>query len=458
MEIVQKTQNTEELETREPGKLLWKYAIPSIIGTVVIALYNIIDSIYIGHGPGLGDHAIGGLGVLLPVMTFISGIGMLVGAGAATRTSIYLGQKDKESVEKVLGNSVSLACLLTLIIVVIAYIFTDYILLSVGATPETFPFAKEFLYYYLPGNFLLTVNFALSSVMRASGYPKKSMYIMLIGVSANIVLAPFFIFILEWGMKGAAMASNLSMFIASCIMVEHFLNKKSTILLQWSKLKLESKVTWSIINIGFAPFFMLITAAIVVFFVNNRLNEYGGSTAIEAYAIANRLIMVIIMILVGLTQGMQPIVGYNFGAKKIDRVKKTLNYTLKVGVSVGAVGLVFGFFLPHLIIQPFNPSPVLAKEATWAIRIMTITLPLSGFQMVVSGFFQCIGKAVHAFFLSMIRQFVTLVPMLYILPGYFGLDGIWYSVPISDSVSTLLTSVIFFLQIRQFKRYVTKNT
>jgi putative MATE family efflux protein len=388
-------------------------------------------------------------------MNLISGIGMLVGAGGSTRTSIYLGQKDKESAEKIVGNSVLLAFLLTLLPVILIYIFMDSILIAMGSTPETFPYAKEFLYYYLPGNIFLTINFTLNSVMRASGYPKKAMYMMLIGVFANIILAPVFLFVLGWGMKGAAIATNLSILIGLCVITHHFLNKKSTVLLRWNKLKPDLKIIWSIINIGFAPFFMLIAASVVVFFINNRLNANGGSTAIEAYTIANRLIMVFIMILVGLTQGMQPIIGYNFGAKRMDRVKETLNYTLKVGILIGITGLLFGFFLPDLVILPFNPSPALAQKASQALQIMTITLPLSGFQMVISNFFQCIGKAINAFFLSMTRQFLILVPALFILPDYFGLNGIWYSIPLSDTLSTLLALLLFLWQIRQLKKLKT---
>ncbi len=444
--------NIEALENQKPGKLLWHYAIPAIIGTTVIALYNIIDSIYIGHGPNLGDHAIGALGILLPIMNLISGIGMLVGAGASTRVSIYLGQKEKDAAEKTVGNAIFLAFILTLFLIMLLYLFMDKILWAIGGTTETFAFAKEFLIYYLPGNILLTINFSLNSIMRASGYPKKAMYTMLVGVFVNAILAPVFIFVLEWGMKGAAIATNLSILTGLCFVIHHFLNKKSSVLIHWKKIQLDQKITWSIINIGFAPFFMLIAASIVVFFINNQLNEYGGSMAIEAYTIANRLIMVFIMILVGLTQGMQPIIGYNYGAKKIMRVKETLKYTIKIGVSIGTIGLLLGVFLPNIVVMPFNPSPILAEKSSFALRIMTITLPLSGLQMVISSFFQCIGKAVYAFFLSMTRQFLILIPALFILPHFFNLNGIWLSIPISDIISTIFAGFMLLWQLRELKK------
>jgi putative MATE family efflux protein len=451
MAAIDKSQNISELENEKSSKLIWKYAIPAIIGTIVIALYNIIDSIYIGHGENLGDHAIGGLGVLLPIMNLISGIGMLVGAGASTRTSIFLGQKDIKSASIVLGNSILLAIVLTLLVIIGIYTYMDSILISIGSTPQTFPFAKEFLLYYLPGNIFLTVNYALNSIMRASGYPKKAMYMMLIGVIANIILAPVFIFILQWGMKGAAIATNISMAIGLCVVLKHFFNSDSIVSFHWNSLKPNFKIIWSIINVGFAPFFMLIAASLVVLFINNRLNVYGGSTAIEAYTIANRLIMVFIMVLVGLTQGMQPIIGYNYGAKNMNRVKETLSYSLKAGLFIGCIGFLFGFLFPKLVVKPFNPSPKLAKEASLALQIMTITLPLSGIQMVISNFFQCIGKAVIAFILSMSRQFLLLVPSLFILPNYLKLNGVWYSIPLSDTISTILALIIFIWQIRKFK-------
>lgn len=454
MEAIDKSQNISELENEKPGKLIWKYAVPAIIGTIVIALYNIIDSIYIGHGENLGDHAIGGLGVLLPIMNLISGIGMLVGAGASTRTSIFLGQKDMKSANIVLGNSILLATALTFLLIIGMYAYMDPILIGIGATPQTFPFAKEFLLYYLPGNIFLTVNYALNSIMRASGYPKKAMYMMLIGVVANIILAPIFIFVLKWGMKGAAIATNISMAIGLGVVLKHFFNSSSIVYFHWKSLKPNYKIIWSIINVGFAPFFMLLAASVVVLFINNRLNVYGGSTAIEAYTIANRLIMVFIMVLVGLTQGMQPIIGYNFGAENMNRVKDTLTYSLKTGFFIGCLGFLFGLLFPELVVKPFNPSPKLAKEASLALQIMTITLPLSGIQMVISNFFQCIGKAVIAFILSMSRQFLLLVPSLFILPNYLNLNGVWYSIPLSDTISTILAIIIFFWQVRKIKNLI----
>jgi len=447
-----KTANIDELENKKISKLLWQYALPAIIGTMVNALYNIIDRIYIGHGPNLGDHAIGGLGIVLPIMNLTAAVGMLVGAGSASRISICLGRGDKETAEKIIGNSFLMTLILTGTLVTVLFIFLDPILMRIGATKETFPYAKEFLLYYLPGNIFLTMCFNFNSMMRASGYPTKAMYTMLIGVVANIIIAPIFIFVLEWGIKGAAIATIISMFIGLCFVMHHFMNHSSMLRLRKKNLELNPKIVWAIASIGLSPFFIQVAASIVVFFINNKLVTYGGNIAIEAYAIANTLVMIIIMVMVGLTQGMQPIVGYNYGAKRISRVKETLYYTIKVGVIVGFVGLAVGLLLPSIIVKPFNPSPALADETTKALRIITIMLPLVGYQIVVTNFFQCIGMAGKAIFLSLTRQILMLLPALFILPPMFGIDGVWASLPTADFLATVLTAILFYLQVRTFRK------
>ncbi|MBB4037688.1 putative MATE family efflux protein [Dysgonomonas hofstadii] len=447
-----KTANIDELENKKISKLLWQYALPAIVGTMVNALYNIIDRIYIGHGPNLGDHAIGGLGIVLPIMNLTAAVGMLVGAGSASRISICLGRGDKETAEKIIGNSFLMTILLTGTLVTLLFIFLDPILMRIGATEETFPFAKEFLLYYLPGNIFLTMCFNFNSMMRASGYPAKAMYTMLIGVVANIIIAPVFIFVLEWGIKGAAIATIISMFIGLCFVMYHFMNQNSMLRLRKKNIGLNPKVVWAVASIGMSPFFIQVAASVVVFFINNKLKTYGGNIAIEAYAIANTLVMIIIMVMVGLTQGMQPIVGYNYGAKRIARVKETLFYTIKVGMVVGCVGLVIGLLLPELIVKPFNPSPPLAAETAKALKIITIMLPFVGYQIVVTNFFQCIGMAGKSIFLSLTRQFLMLLPALFILPKFFGINGVWVSLPTADFVATVLTAVLFYLQVRSFRK------
>lgn len=447
-----KVANIDELENKKISKLLWQYALPAIVGTMVNSLYNIIDRVYIGHTPGLGDHAIGGLGICLPLMNLITAVGMLVGAGSASRISICLGRGDKETANKIIGNSFLLTILLTGTVVVLLYLFLDPILMAIGATDETFPYAREFMRYLLPGNIFSTMCFNFNSMMRASGYPQKAMYTMLISVVANVIIAPIFLFKLELGIKGAAIATIISIFIGLCFVMFHFMNKNSILRLRIVNIRLNTKIVWAIVSIGLSPFFIQIAASAVAFFINHQLRIYGGNVAIEAYAISNTLVMIIIMIIVGLTQGMQPIVGYNYGAKIFERVKETLSYTIKVGVVIGTIGLLLVLFLPSMFVQPFNPSPALADASIKALRTITVMLPLVGFQIVVTNFFQCIGMAAKSIFLSLTRQFLFLIPALFILPPIFGLNGVWYSLPAADFLATVLTAALFLWQLRVFKK------
>lgn len=275
---------------------------------------------------------------------------------------------------------------------------------------------------------------------------------MLIGVVANIIIAPIFIFVLKWGIKGAAIATIISMFIGLCFVMYHFMNKNSMLRLRKKHIGLDPKIVWAVASIGLSPFFIQVASSIVVFIINNKLKTYGGNIAIEAFAIANTLIMIIIMIMVGLTQGMQPIVGYNYGARRINRVKEALNYTIKVGVIIGFVGMLIGVLLPEIIVLPFNPSAPLATESAKALRLVTIMLPLVGFQIVVTNFFQCIGMAAKSIFLSLTRQFLLLIPALLILPKFFGLNGVWYSLPSADFLATMLTASLFIWQIKTFRK------
>lgn len=444
-----------KLETEQTNKLLRTYSIPAIIGSLVVALYNLIDSVYIGHGPGLGDHAIGGLGIVLPVMTLLTALGVLVGTGAASRVSIYLGMGDKAAAEKVLGNVLLLIILLTFFSIICMYIFLEPILLAIGGTNETYPFAREFMLYYLPCSLFLNLSFVLSSIMRASGYPKKAMYTMLIGVIANILLAPVFIFILKWGMKGAAVATSISALVTLLPIIFHFFDQSNALSFKKNAMSFDSKILWAILSIGFSPFIIQLAASVVVFVINDRLRLYGGSMAIEAYTISNRLTLIIILIIVGLTQGMQPIVGYNYGAGKMDRVTSTVNYAIKIGIGIGLAGLIMGAFFANLVVLPFNPTPALADEATRALQIVTLMLPLSGIQMVISNFFQSIGMPFKATLLSLTRQFLILVPALYILSYFFKLNGVWASIPVSDFLSTVLAVGIYVRQVRHLKEVYT---
>lgn len=446
------TETLNKLETTPPRKLLWEYAIPAIVGSLAIALYNLVDSIFIGNTPNLGDHAIGGLGIVLPIMTILTALGMLVGNGASARISILLGKGEKDAAEKVLGNALSLGVLFTGIVVLIIYFFMQPLLHAIGSTKENYRFAHEFLIFYLPCSIIFNLDYILCGAMRATGHPKRSMAFLLFGVLINIIFAPIFLFIFNMEMKGVAIATSMATIATFIPVLIHFSNKNSILRLNKNALNLEPQTIWSILSIGLASFIMQLVGSLIVFVINNRLRIYGGSIAIEAYTIANRLNLIFILLILGLTQGMQPIIGYNFGANNITRIKETMMYAMKIGFCIGLLGLIGGLFLSQLMILPFNLSKDLGFETVHALKIITITLPLSGIQMVISMFFQSIGKPLKATMLSLTRQLIFLAPALFILPYFFNINGIWGSIPLSDILSTILAIGLYIWQMRFLAR------
>lgn len=452
-----KVASIHDLENKKMSSLIWQYALPAIIGTSVNALYNIIDRYFIGNAPDLGDDAMTAIGIALPIMTVITAIGMLVGAGSASRISIYMGQGDKKSAEKILGNALLLQVTISVAVTAILLIFLTPILEMLGATDKVFDYTYEFLIFLLPGSVLSTICFGFNNMMRASGYPEKAMYTMLLTVIINIVLAPLFIYVFKWGMMGAALATVIAMFVGMCFVLQHFLNRTSNLSLKPENVKFEKTIVKAILSIGMSPFLIQLVASTVAFVIIHQLQDYGGKTAVAAYTIMNTLVMLVIMLITGLTQGMQPIVGYNFGAKKMHRVKEALIYTIKVGVVFGIVGLIIGVFIPDLIVRPFNPKEDLAVAASGALKITTIMLPLVGFQIVVTSFFQSLGMVKKSIFLSLSRQLLFFIPGLLILPHFWGLAGVWYSFPLSDFLATVTTGILFLLQLQAFKKMDAEN-
>lgn len=453
---MQQVANVDELQNKNIAKLLWQYALPAIVGTLVNSLYNVIDRVFIGHW--VGDDALAGLGLVLPIMNITAAVGMLVGAGSASRISIYLGKKDKDTAEKIAGTSFLMTIIISGLVIGLLLLFLKPVLMYAGASAETYPYARDFLVIFLPGNLFLSLCFNFNNMMRASGYPKKAMITMLISVVANIILAPIFIHYLGWGMKGAAAATFIAMVIGFAFVMQHFTNPNSYIKLRWKNIRLNKKIVWSITSIGMSPFLIQLTASVVVFFIIAQLKIFGGTNShssdmsIAAYTIANTMLMLIVMIVLGLTQGMQPIVGYNYGAKNYDRVKETLIYTIKVGTIITTLGFILGFFFPQLFVSLFGAGPELAEKSATALRLIVICFPLAGFQIVVTNFFQCIGKAGKSIFLSLTRQVLFLVPALYILPQYLGLKGIWLSMPVADSMAVIVTFILFTFQVRSLKK------
>ncbi|MDH6354926.1 putative MATE family efflux protein [Dysgonomonas sp. PH5-45] len=448
--------NIEELSQKKISKLLWQYALPAIVGTIVNTLYNIIDGVFIGHW--VGKEALSALGVILPIMNLTAAVGMLVGAGSASRMSIYLGLKNREKAEQIAGTSFVLTLALSGSMIAAILIFLKPILMFAGASEVTYPYARDFLVIFLPGNLFLSMCFNFNNMMRASGYPFKAMYTMLISVIANIVLAPIFILGFGWGMKGAAAATFLSMVISFCFVMHHFLNKGSYIRLRKIHMRFRADIVKGIVSIGLAPFSMQVAASVVVVFYNSQLRAYAGlagatgDDAIAAFSNANRLMMLVTMIVMGLTQGMQPIVGYNYGAKNYARVKETLIYTIKVATCITSLGFVLGFFFPEVFVKAFSADAEITSLSAVALRCLTLAYVIVGFQIVTSNFFQCIGMASKSIFLSVSRQFLFLLPAMFILPTFFGLNGVWLSAAVSDTLSAITAGCMLIWQIKKFNK------
>lgn len=444
-----------DFRNKKVSSLFWQYALPAIIGTIVNTLYNIIDGIFIGHW--IGREALSGAGLILPVMNLTTAIGVLIGVGSASRISIFLGKSENDNAEKVAGTSFILTALLSGITLSLLFIFVDPILHFVGSSPVNHFYAKEFLQVYLPGSIFLTLTFNYNNMMRASGYPFKAMLTMFISVIANIIFAPIFIIGLGWGMRGAAFATTLSMMISFIFVMQHFLNKNSNIKLYRRNFRLDIKIAKAVISIGTSPFAMQIAASIVVIFINWQLNHYAplsnvsGDDAIAAYSNTNRLITLIIMITIGINQGMQPIVGYNYGAKNYIRVKQTFFYAVKVATVVTSLGFVLGFFIPETLVRAFSSEKDLVTLSATALRFTTLSFVFVGFQMVTTSFFQCIGMAKMSILLSLSRQILILLPLLYIMPLFGGLNGVWMSSPTADLLSSVTAFVVLYWYFKSIK-------
>ena len=434
------------LGTERIGKLLVQYSIPAIIGMTITSLYNIIDSIFIGHG--VGAMGIAGLAITFPLMNLVVAFCTLVSAGGSAISSIRLGQKDMDGAAEVLNNTLMLCLVNSFLFGSISFFFLDEILRFFGASNDTLPYARDFMQVILLGT-------PITYVMRATGYPKKAMLTSMVTVVCNIILAPIFIFHFDWGIRGAATATVISQFIGMVWVVSHFLQKTSIVRLQPGFWKMKKRIISSIFSIGMSPFLMNVTACVIVIIVNNSLQHYGGDMAIGAYGIMNRLLVLYVMIVLGLTMGMQPIVGYNFGAQKHDRVKATLRLSIIAGVCITSTGFIICELFPHAVSAIFTSDEQLIDMASRGVRIGIAMFPLVGAQIVIGNFFQSIGKAKISIFLSLTRQLLYLLPGLIILPRYMGLDGIWTCMPVSDFFAFVTAVIALWIYISRTRHYTT---
>ena len=439
-----------ELGTEKIGKLLKQYALPAIIAQTASSLYNMVDSIFIGQG--VGPLAISGLAVTFPLMNLSTAFGTLVGAGAATMLSVLLGQKNYKAANRVLGNVVSLNIILGFIFMAVALIFIDPILYFFGASENTLPFAKEYIQIILYGNIVTHLYFGLNAAMRSSGSPKKAMALTIFTVIFNTILDPIFIFVFDMGIAGAAWATVIAQTVAMFVVLHHFSNRERPFHFEKGIVSLDMRVAKDSLAIGMGPFLMHAAACLVTLFINQQLRKYSGDLGIGAYGICNRFIFMFVMICMGLNQGMQPIAGYNYGARKYSRVKEVFWKTAKIAMVITSICFIIGMFIPRAAVGIFTHDEELMTLSAKALRILVIAFPIVGFQMIATNFFQSLGMVRKSVILSLSRQILFLLPLLYLLPLGMGDNGVWASYPISDTLATLLT---IFMLGRLFKKFST---
>lgn len=438
-----------ELSEKPVFSLLLQYAIPAIVAMVASSLYNIVDGIFIGQGVGAG--AIMGLAITMPIMNLSAAFGAMVGVGGSTLLSVKLGEKDYNFAAKILGNVITLNCIIGIGLGAVMLLFLDPILRFFGASDYTIPYARDFMVIVLIGNVFTHLFLGLNAMLRSSGKPKKAMKATIMTVIINIALAPLFIFVLHLGIRGAALATILSQLIVLLWQFKLFSNPNELIHLRRDTYRLERRIVTGSLSIGLSPFLINLCACLVVIIINKQLVSYGGDVAVGAYGIANRMMFFFVMVVIGINQGMQPIAGFNFGAKHYTRLNQVLKYAITIATGIWIVGFIVCVLLATPVASAFTNDEELLKEAAHALRVMNLVVPIIGFQMITIGFFQSIGKAGISIFLSLTRQLLFLVPLLLILPNFFGLEGIWYSVPIADGTSAITAAIVLIYYMRKFK-------
>lgn len=445
-----RNQKTLELGTKPVGKLLVQFALPAIIAMTASSLYNMVDSIFIGQG--VGALAISGLAVTFPFMNLSAAFGAAVGVGASSCISVKLGQKDYDNAQRVFGNTVTLNVTIGIVFSLLSIAFLDPILYFFGASEQTLLYAREYMIVILLGNVITHMYFGMNAVLRAASKPREAMFITMFTVVFNTILDPLFIYTFNLGIAGAAYATILSQLVAFFWQLKLFSDKREILHLKRGIYKLDKRIVENIIAIGMSPFSMNACACLIVIFINKNLLHYGGDLAVGAYGIANRVAFIFVMITMGVNQGMQPIAGYNYGAQKLDRLMRVLTLAMIAGTCVTTSGFLVAQLCPSACVRLFTSDPTLVEMSDNGLRILMAAMPIVGYQMVITNFFQSIGKAKISIFLSLSRQLLLLLPLLVILPPMFGVNGVWMSMPLSDTLSALLALLMMTKYMRRFKR------
>lgn len=446
-------QATLELGTKPVGKLLLQYALPAIIAMTASSLYNIIDRIFIGQV--VGAMAISGLAITFPFMNLSAAFGAAVGVGASTAISVKLGQRDYRTAEHLLGNTVTLSLLVGICFGLVCFIFLDPILRVFGASDETIPYARSFMQVILLGNAVTHLYFGMNAVLRAAGKPRQAMRATIVTVVLNIIFVTIFILWFGWGIRGAAFATILSQSLALIYQMRLLTNKREFLHLKPGIYRLKKVLVKNILEIGISPFMMNVCACIIVIFMNNQFVKYGGDLSVGSYGIANSIGTVFVMFVFGVNQGMQPIAGYNYGSQQLDRLMRVLKLSIIVATCIMTFGWLIAMFLPHFCARMFTSDSELIRLSVRGIRLNMLFFPMIGFQMVVTNFFQCIGKVKISIFLSLSRQLLFLLPLLATLPRFFGVDGVWYSLPASDVIAAVVAAIVLAVFMKRFHQQLT---
>ncbi len=437
-------------------KLLLRFSIPTIAGMLVNAIYNVVDRIFIGNS--VGSLGIAGITIGFPIMLITMAFAMLVGLGATSLISIKLGERNEKEAELILGNGIVLLILVSVLISGVGLLFLDPLLKLFGASEEVLPYAREYIQIILLGTVFMSTGFGMSNFIRAEGKPVISMYTMLIGAILNIILNPIFIFGFGWGIKGAALATVLSRTVSTVWVVYYFLSARSYLKIQVKNFNLQMPYVWKILAIGSAPFAMQLSNSLLNVIMNKRLSDYGGDVAVAGIGVIMSVAVLMLMPVIGINQGAQPIIGYNYGAGQFKRVKDTLKLAIGAATLIVCVGFVIIQLFPQQIIYLFNrEDQALLQFGTHALRIFLLFLPVIGFQIVGANYFQAVGKPRQAMFLSLSRQVLVLIPLILILPNFYGLDGILYAAPVSDLTSAILTGVFLYMEIKNLNEKTKAN-
>ncbi len=434
-------------------KLLWRYSVPAMIGMVVNALYNIVDSIFVGNG--VGEFALAAVAIAFPVMIILMGFGMLIGVGAGSLVSIRMGEGRKEDAERILGNAFTLSVLCAIVLSAIILPFLDPVLQLLGAEPNILPYARDFTKVILWGSLFMYVGFGLNSIVRAQGDPKIAMATMLISAGINVVLNPLFIFYFQLGITGSALATVIAQMVAAVWIILHFLRKKSYLRLKTQYMALDFTVVFQIIKTGASPFLMQIAASVVNVLFNHSLLLYGGEIAVACIGVITRIGMLLLMPIFGISQGAQPIIGYNYGARSYNRVIEAVRRASYAASALSLAGFLVVQFFSESIVGVFNQNAEFIAIGAKGLRLFLLLLPVIGFQVIGANYFQAVGKAQYAIFFSMSRQVIILIPMLLLLPPLFGLNGAWAAAPLADLGSFLLTGYFLFKEIRTLRQSET---